>query len=234
MKKMIVKMAIASAIVFMAVSCGKPEFVKDETWDVWIALNSKVNLWSLRQTAAEDMIQSAVSTIINNNDITEDERNDRLIYATCYYAWLNYLNPLDSDGHILDDDHVHFYYQEFQASDVSKKKYDEIKEIFNLDIPQDEYMYYVNANEEHLKEGSNAIFHNYGITYLQKLRDAVSVYELKKDKKRSKKGIEVYNVIYFVTAGDNSGYVRCEALINNKTDNQEMRIINTSEYLLDL
>lgn len=229
MKKMIVKMAIVSAIVFMAVSCGKPEFVKDETWDVWIALNSKVNLWPLRESAAEDMIQSAVSTIINNNDITEDEKNDRLIYATCYYPWLKIWSPLDSDGHIRNS-----LWYEFDASDVEHEEFEEIMEVFNLDIPEDEYIYYVNVNEEKLGEHANVMFNKYGHSYMQKLRDAVSVYELKKDKKRSKKGIEVYNVIYFVTAGDNSGYVRCEALINNKTDNQEMRIINTSEYLLDL
>ena len=152
-----------------------------------------------------------------------------MIYATCYYPWLKIWSPLDSDGHIRNS-----LWYEFDASDVENEEFEEIMEVFNLDIPEDEYLYYVNVNEEKLGEHANVMFNKYGHSYMQKLRDAVSVYELKKDKKRSKKGIEVYNVIYFVTAGDNSGYVRCEALINNKTDNQEMRIINTSEYLLDL
>ena len=115
MKKMIAKMAIVFAIAFMAASCGKPEFVKDETWDVWVALNSKVNLSDLRQRAAEDKIQYNIDIIKNNSDLTEDDKNGRLISVTCYYPWLKDINPLDPDGHKLS----RWWHNPFAASVIT-------------------------------------------------------------------------------------------------------------------
>lgn len=231
MKKFVFGMAM-SFIALMTVSCGKPDFIKDETWDVWVALNSGVDLSALRQKAAEDMIQYNIEIIKNNSDLTEEDKNGRLISVTCNYTWLKNKNPLDSDGRIRSRD----WYSPFYASYVTSKAYDEIMETFDLNIPKDEYMYYVNANEEKLKEYGANEFIVYGNYYLTTLKDAVSVHELKKNKRRSKKGIDVYDVIYFVTAYsfDTSRYVQCRVLVNKDTGHEEIKIINTSQYLLDL
>ena len=232
MKTTILRIMVVSVIVLMSVSCGKPDFIKDETWDVWVALNSGVDLSALRQKAAEDMIQYDIEIINNKSDLTEEDKNERLISATCHYTWLKNKNPLDSDGHIRSRD----WYSPFYASYVTSRAYDEIMETFDLNIPKDEYMYYVNANEEKLKEYGAIDFITYGHYYLTTLKDAVSVHKLKKNKRRSQKGIDVYDVIYFVTAYsfETSGYVQCRVLVNKNTGHEEIKIINTSQYLLDL
>ena len=226
------------AIALMTVSCERePEFVEDESWDVWVALNSEIDgigTWgTFHQNVLEALVQEEVASIKNSNELTDIEKNERLIMATCYY-WSFNRYPVNSDGDFISYDDLKNWGRDWEASDISSWEYNNIVEKFGLDITEDEYMYYVNANEATLKERAPYRWSYYVNNFINELRKAVTVYELEKDKRQTKKGIAVYNVTYQVAIDGDTRYVQCRVLINDMTDESEIQIKNIAEYQLDL
>ena len=223
-------MLISTLMVSSCETTSEPDFVQ---WKDWIALKSGADgIGDIRRNALETVINEQINAILNDS-ITENEKTERLISATCYYATFKYCDPLNSDGDIIKYDDS--WYQ-FDASDVKYRVCDEIMETFNLDIPQDEYIYYVNVNENSLKEQAEGVYNDYCYEYRNFLRESVDVYAWEEDKERSdrKSGVAVYDVIYVVSIGNETIYVKCQCMENDVTGRSEIKIENKSEYLLDL
>ena len=233
MKKLVFYLIMPIAVLLIS-SCNKtPEFIADESWDVWIALNSDVGgINDLRQNVLETLINRRIASI-ENDDLVESEKVEQLISATCCYPAFRFCNPIDLDGEAINYDDSRY---QFDASWISTWSYNDIMETFNLDIPQDVYIYYVNVNEDSLKEQARMIYNDYRYELAASLRKSVHVYEWERDKERSdrRKGISIYDVIYSVSIGNDSRYVRCQCMENDALGRSEIEIENKSEYLLDL
>ena len=233
MKKLVFYLIVPIAVLLIS-SCKKtPEFIEDESWDVWIALKSDVDgIDDLRQNVLETLINRRIASI-ENDDLAENEKVEQLISVTCCYAAFKFCNPIDSDGEAINYDDSGY---QFNASWVSTWRYNDIMETFNLDIRQDVYIYYVNVNEDSLKEQARMIYNDYCHEFAASLRESVHVYEWERDKERSdrRKGISIYDVIYSVSIGNGSRYVRCQCMENDALGRSEIEIENKSEYLLDL
>lgn len=214
-------------MALMTAACGKPEFVKEKTWDVWVANKSDIGLSALRCNALYDAIDLSMDFLSYSTDA---EKKEKAMKGMSLYTAFEYVDPLDSRGNI----------ESFEDSwskvsfTVYYNSFNENRQKFGLDISSEEFRQFISENVAMLKAEAMEMYEIWTLLYESRLRESVSIYKLEKDKERSGKGVSIYDVIYYVSIDDDSRYVQCEILVNDKTDSEEIQIVNSSEYLLDL
>lgn len=240
------KFIFCPVLLLILASCNRePDFIKDQTWDPWVAEMSFSEFYGsyrselqplsqLRVKALEEVVSANVSSAKSHDcpELGENQTAQLITAATAYFK-LYYEVPVTdtqsmADAMMGDYDNIKLRTAELYESDCKN-----LIDKFDIDVSLETFMDYLYKNnslvEQRIRE---EIYGTYCLFYSSKLNTAVTVEDWKLDKTNSPKGTKVYEVIYRINI-DDVKYAKCKVL-EKKDGSTEISLESTSDTLLGL